>query len=50
MTMVSIKLQTSSYEIHRPSEGANNDKKQVNTAKSAIEALYYNRYLNETMK
>src|SRR5699024_7191634 len=28
-----------------PSEGANNDKKQVNTAKSAIEALYYNRYL-----
>ena len=28
-----------------PSEGANNDKKQVNTARSAIEALYYNRYL-----
>ena len=28
-----------------PSEGANNDKKQVNSAKSAIEALYYNRYL-----
>ena len=27
-----------------PSEGANNDKKQVNSAKSAIEALYYNRY------
>src|SRR5699024_7012425 len=28
-----------------PSEGANNDKKHVNTAKSAIEALYYNRYI-----
>ncbi|PTF07924.1 hypothetical protein BUY41_06610 [Staphylococcus cohnii] len=28
-----------------PSEGANNDKKQVNTARSSIEALYYNRYL-----
>lgn len=28
-----------------PSESANNDKKQVNSAKSAIEALYYNRYL-----
>ncbi|MCE5048530.1 two-component system regulatory protein YycI [Staphylococcus equorum] len=28
-----------------PSEGTNNDKKQVNTARSAIEDLYYNRYL-----
>ncbi|RIL43381.1 hypothetical protein BUZ01_07140 [Staphylococcus gallinarum] len=28
-----------------PSKGANNDKKQVITARSAIEALYYNRYL-----
>ncbi|SCS79287.1 two-component system regulatory protein YycI [Staphylococcus caeli] len=28
-----------------PSDGANNDKKQVNSARSAIEALYYNRYL-----
>ncbi|MBM2659164.1 two-component system regulatory protein YycI [Staphylococcus pseudoxylosus] len=28
-----------------PSEGANNEKKQVNTARSAIEALYFNRYL-----
>src|SRR5699024_7202351 len=32
-------------ESIKPSEGANNDKKQVNTARSAIEALYYNRYL-----
>lgn len=28
-----------------PSNGANNDKKQVNSAKKAIEQLYFNRYL-----